>query len=119
LVQVIESIDDPKEKLSFLNEVKTVSNSLSTTIEHLNEIVDIQANKKQEKSEVIFRNSFTTVKNSIYHIIKSSETNIIEDFSEKETIDYIPAYLESILLNLLTNAIKYKHPERNPEINYL
>jgi signal transduction histidine kinase len=28
----------------------------------------------------------------------------------------VPAYLESILLNLVTNGIKYKHPKRVPHI---
>jgi signal transduction histidine kinase len=32
------------------------------------------------------------------------------------TINYIPAYLESILLNLITNAIKYKHQDRDPVV---
>ena len=31
-------------------------------------------------------------------------------------IEYNPAYLESILLNFLTNAIKYSHPNRTPKI---
>jgi C4-dicarboxylate-specific signal transduction histidine kinase len=29
---------------------------------------------------------------------------------------YIEAYLESILQNLITNALRYKHPDRDPEI---
>ena len=39
------------------------------------------------------------------------------DFSKVEAINYIPAYMESIMLNLITNAIKYKHPDRSPIIN--
>ena len=43
------------------------------------------------------------------------EGNVIieSDFSEAQSIQYIPAYMESILLNLITNAIKYKHEDRN------
>jgi signal transduction histidine kinase len=31
-------------------------------------------------------------------------------------LEVIPAYLDSILLNLITNAIKYRSPERQPVI---
>ena len=31
-------------------------------------------------------------------------------------LNYNPAYLESILLNLISNALRYAHPERNPVI---
>lgn len=116
LVQLIESIDDPAEKLGLLNEVKTVSNSLATTIEHLNEIVNIQASKEQAKTDIHFSDTMTTVKNAINNIIINNNAKITEDFSKQNSISYVPAYLESILLNLLTNAIKYKHADRLPEI---
>src|SRR5690606_23382072 len=38
------------------------------------------------------------------------------DFKELKEINYIPEYLESILLNLITNAIRYKHQGRKPVI---
>lgn len=43
---------------------------------------------------------------------------IKNSISKDETLTYNPAYLESILLNFTTNAIKYSHPERTPEISY-
>ena len=38
---------------------------------------------------------------------------------KNQTVSFNPSYLESILLNFTTNAIKYSHPERLPEINYV
>ena len=38
------------------------------------------------------------------------------EFSEVEKVHYIPAYLESMLLNFITNAIKYRKPDVRPEI---
>ena len=35
------------------------------------------------------------------------------------TVKGVPAYIESILTNLLTNAIKYKHPKRQPVIQVI
>ncbi|MDH7446249.1 PAS domain-containing protein [Aquimarina sp. 2201CG14-23] len=116
LVQLIEDIDDPKEKEELIKEVKTISSNLNTTIEHLNEIVTIQTNNKQERVPVKFKEALKLVINGISHMINNSNCQIRSDFNEVEEVKYIPAYLESILLNLITNAIKYKHPDRDPII---
>ncbi len=116
LVQLIDDIDDPKEKVELIKEIKEISLSLNTTIEHLNEIVAIHTNTGQEKKQVKFKEALKLVTNGIGRMISLSNATIKADFKELETIDYIPAYLESILLNLITNAIKYKHPDRDPVI---
>lgn len=116
LVQLIESIDDPEEKTELISEFKTISNNLNTTIEHLNEIVTIHTNNKQPRTIVKFKEALQLVVHGIGHMISKSKTKIASDFSQLEEILYIPAYLESILLNLITNAIKYRHPDRTPEI---
>jgi len=116
LVQLIEDIDDPKEKEELIKEVKTISYNLNTTIEHLNEIVTIQTNNKQERIPVKFKDALKLVISGISHVISNSNCQIRSDFSEAEEVNYIAAYIESILLNLVTNSIKYKHPDRDPVI---
>ncbi len=116
LVQLIEDIDNPEEKIELVNEVKQISLSLNTTIEHLNEIVAIHTNKDQEKKNIKFQDSLNVVLNGIGQTIALSKTKIEVDFKELEEIIYIPAYMESILLNLITNSIKYKHKDRDPLI---
>ncbi|WP_378179973.1 PAS domain-containing protein [Aquimarina sp. SS2-1] len=117
LVQLIEDVNDPQEKEELINEVKTISDNLNTTIEHLNEVVTIQTNNKQQKIPVKFKDALHLVVNGISHMVSNSNCQIRSDFTALEEIRYIPAYLESILLNLITNAIKYKHSDRDPIIN--
>lgn len=116
LVQLIESIEDPKEKEELIGEFKTISSNLNTTIEHLNEIVTIHTNNQQKREPVKFKDSLQLVQNGIGHMINANNVIINADFNDFDEVKYIPAYLESILLNLITNAIKYKHPERDPII---
>jgi PAS domain S-box-containing protein len=107
------SVDDRKE---VFGNIRSISESLATTIEHLNEIVKIQTEISKELKPVDFATFFKNTQNAL-------DTNVIEtkailccDFSLCPGINYVPAYLESIFLNLLTNALKYRHPDRNPKI---
>jgi len=43
-------------------------------------------------------------------------TNIFSDFSKAPSITYNRTYMESILLNLVTNSIKYRSEEHAPKI---
>jgi signal transduction histidine kinase len=49
--------------------------------------------------------------------LKDSKAEIIENFEEVKSIKYPRSYLESIMLNLITNAIKYKSSKRSPVIH--
>ncbi|WP_405575036.1 ATP-binding protein [Winogradskyella sp. Asnod2-B02-A] len=117
IVQLINDLDTVEEKLELLDNITHVSESLNTTIEHLNEVVTIQTNSNQLKVEVNFAKTLEQVTTSINQIIDNNKVTINSDFSKVEFIEYIPAYLDSIFLNLLTNAIKYKHKDRDPVIN--
>ena len=118
IVQLVKSFEDPNEKLEMIDQISDISSSLSTTIIHLNEIVTIQNKVNQEKVSIDFEKTLNQVTQSINQIIAQQNATILSDFSEIKHIDYIPAYLDSILLNLLTNAIKYRHPDRDPIIKF-
>jgi signal transduction histidine kinase len=66
---------------------------------------------------VNFSSTLRQVSTSINQIIHTNNVKINADFNNAESIKYIPAYLDSIFLNLLTNAIKYKHEDRDPVID--
>jgi len=48
--------------------------------------------------------------------IKESQASISGDFSKADSVVGISSYMESIFYNLISNAIKYKHPGRKPVI---
>ena len=50
-------------------------------------------------------------------IIKS-DALVTHDFSVVKKVEYNRSYLESIMLNLLSNALKYKAPNRKPQIHF-
>jgi signal transduction histidine kinase len=108
-----ETVDDRKEIFSH---IKSISGSLNTTIEHLSEIVKIQAEIGKERKTLTFEDSLKSVLSVLQSNIKASGARVDYDFSEINEVFYIPAYLESIFQNMITNSIKYRHPDRTPVI---
>ena len=70
-------------------------------------ILGLARNLKEEIDE-----AFT----NISELIKGTFTEVENNIPENVNINVVKAYLESILLNIFTNAIKYKAPKRYPKI---
>jgi len=118
LLDFIEETDDLETREECIGHLKTTSNALSETIDHLKELVDIHntiVHKKEDLNLRLFLNQTLEV---LSREITENKVKIVNKIGEKETIKFNPAYLESLFLNFTTNAIKYSHPERIPEIIY-
>ncbi|MFD0863462.1 ATP-binding protein [Sungkyunkwania multivorans] len=116
VLDILDSVKGKKEKREVLNNLKQISSKLNETITHLNEVVTVNSAIEDKLRPVDFDNSLQVVLTSINELVKKEEATVKADFSALPSIDYIPAYLESILLNLITNAIKYRKPEIAPII---
>lgn len=81
----------------------------------LNDLIEIIASKSGEniKSENLdIQSELNDVLRSIDHQVKQSELEVKTNFLESPNIYFPKQFLNSILLNLLTNSIKYKSEER-------
>ncbi|MDB5011361.1 MAG: cph1 7 [Mucilaginibacter sp.] len=117
MLNLHEESEDPKDQQEILSHVKSISTSLTDTIEHLNEIVKIDSEKNQEKTLIELDLLFKNIVNALQSNIQSAQAVINYDFSRCRYVDYLPAYLESIFHNLLTNALKYRDPNRQVVIS--
>jgi len=111
-LDLLNTIESKEEELELMESLRVISNNLNTTIHHLNEVVTIQSKATDSKKEIELDKVLQHVKGSIQRDIHEADATIYSDFSEVPIVTYIPAYLESIFFNLLTNAIKYRHPDR-------
>ena len=94
-----------------------IGKSLDITLKHLNKIVSVHSVASKTRDSVVIDEVYKRVVAGLSQTIRENKVVMYTDFSEVEEIPYIEAYLESILQNLITNAIRYKHPERDPEIS--
>ncbi len=80
----------------------------------------MQALKIRDSHQVFEEVNLYETVNKIGEILKgeilSSGAVITTDFIAFDTIDYNKGYMESIIQNLISNSIKYKQPNRQPEI---
>lgn len=108
-------IDDPELKL-IIDGFSKSTFLLNETISDLGKVVIIRDNPSIEKQKISVKESFNNVINQIDILISHNKPKIVLDTDDTDYIYSNKAYLESILLNLLTNSIKYKSPERDPII---
>jgi len=98
-----------------------LKSGIETLKDSLNEYVDLLSQNQRlkiEKEEVYFTDVFETVTRSIQTLITDSKADILTDFNALPTVYFNRSYLESIFLNLISNAIKYAFPGRYPIIQF-
>lgn len=117
LLYMIEQAGTEAEKNELMQHLKKVSSLLSETIVHLNEVVSIQSSIGPEKIKLNLPEYIRNTTGILAAEIAMHQVTISINVPADLEVDYNPAYLESILLNLVSNAIKYRHPDRKPVIN--
>jgi signal transduction histidine kinase len=118
LLDLIDLEDDPIENRENLNHLRTVSSDLNRTITDLSQIVYVQNNMDVIKEPLNLNQALDKVKNIIDGYSIDDKLRFINKVPEDAFVNHNPAYLESILLNFSTNAIKYAHPERFPMVEF-
>jgi hypothetical protein len=118
ILNFLEKEKSEQEKSSLMVHLKKVSQLLNETLYNLNEVVSIQKNLNTTIERL---NLFNYINQTIAVLYKeiSAKNAIVENHVPSNVdINFNPAYLESILLNFLTNAIKYSSPDRQPLIQF-
>ena len=117
IISLIESAESEEERNEMMQLLKSVSNSLDETMKHLNEVVNINTNINLVIKPLNLINYIDKTKEVLSEQILSNKVTLTTNIPEDATINYNSAYLESILYNLVSNAIRYRHPQRKPIIS--
>jgi len=108
VVDIMENTPDLDEKLTYFDLFKEGTEKLSETIEYLNDIITIQNHSNIEKKHIFLKDEIEKTKSALSLSLIESQIKITDNIPKDLTVFAIPAYLDSILLNLFTNAVKYK-----------
>jgi PAS domain S-box-containing protein len=108
--------EDLEEQAKLNQMFLNATERLSETIYHLNEVVRVKTMVKDKLTKIDLNTIIKNTENSLKGILLENNVKISVKVPEGTSVMGIPAYMESILLNLYTNAIKYAMPQRRPFI---
>tara|TARA_R110000850_G_scaffold218852_3_gene344434 strand:- start:18311 stop:20236 length:1926 start_codon:yes stop_codon:yes gene_type:complete len=116
IVNYLEDTDDAEERNEMMQHLKDVAAALNNTMFNLNEVVSIQTNTELKVETILLKPFVEKILKALYNQIDATAAVIELNIPDDKAINYSKSYLESILHNLVLNAIKYRHPDRTPHI---
>jgi PAS domain S-box-containing protein len=116
LVEFIEGSDDVEEIKLLTSKLKPVIDSLNTTFNELVESIQVRQDMEVATEPIVLQDYLQRTLDGLEMEINKSEAEIIVNFDDAPVINYPPKYLNSIFHNLVSNALKYRSPDRKPRI---
>ena len=116
ITSLIEFSESEEETLEMVQLLKKVTQSLNDTMHNLNEVVNIKANINIVSEPLNLRQYSEEAIAILTEQIAIKDVQIINNIASDVIVVYNPAYMQSIFLNLISNAIRYSHSDRKPEI---
>lgn len=117
LGQLIQMLESPSEKDEVYPKLVKAAEELDGVVKDLNTILSFRKNSDSLIATVDFATEVTKINITLEREIANTNAVITTDFTAVETIRTVKPYLESILYNLISNAIKYRSPDRAPVIH--
>jgi PAS domain S-box-containing protein len=117
LVEFLEETNDPEEHRVLISKLKPVIENLQLTFNELVESIQIRQDLEIKTEDVCLKECLKRTVTGLQTEISRLDAQITTDFTEACVINYAPQYLNSIFHNLVSNSLKYHHPDRKPEIH--
>ncbi len=102
--------------MKLLEGFKLTTFHLNETLNDLIDILVVKDNTNIQTEPILFEKSLSKIIKSIQSLFTETKAHISSDFSSAEFVKFNEPYLESIFQNLITNSIRYRSSEREPEI---
>jgi PAS domain S-box-containing protein len=110
LLNLYEQSPSETEKLEYFSLIKQTGNSILVSLNELNEVLKIKQNHDIQCQFIAFADVLKTAKNMLTGKIMELSASITSNFENAPYVYFPAIYLESIILNLLSNALKYNNP---------
>lgn len=108
-ISIEENEDSRQEMFGMLNDA---ASNLQDTITHLNEVVAIHTNLHDNLKTIDLASAVNSAIGNVNALLVEVDGTCVVKFDEDLEVEAFPAYLDSVLLNILTNAIKYRSQQR-------
>jgi|GEM_PF-6628575 PAS domain S-box-containing protein len=108
---------DIETKIRVVDGLIQSAHNLDTTVRDLNEILSVRSGALEAKGEVDLSQIVRSAKTSLNKQINQTKAKLNVDLDDFDSVVAIKSYVQSILFNLISNSLKYRHPDRRPVIS--
>jgi len=114
LLNLIDDITIENEDLKeIINGFRVSTHLLNETINDLAKVITIKDNPSIQKEELQIQDIFKNILNQLHLKIETIKPKLNIDYGNVTKINTNKIYLESILLNLFTNSLKFRSKNRD------
>ncbi len=113
LLDFLEESPDEEDRTELLKRIKPVVTHLNEIFDELVESLQVRQDSEIQSVNVDLKDCTEKILMSFDAQIRSYNATISIDFDDVSKLYYPHKYIDSILTNLISNAIKYKSPDRN------
>lgn len=112
LLNLFEQAKNNEDRDEYFRLLKQTGDTILGSLNELNEVLKIKQNRDIERQHIDFSDALENVKKMLTGKIMELSAQITTDFESAPTVYFPAIYMESILLNLLSNSLKYNNPSR-------
>ena len=116
LLNFLESETDEEEKVRIIGMLNDASNNLLDTLDNLNDVISINTHTNIEKQKINLYDKVINVNQNLISYLFNNKATIKNNIPSGFNVKSVPAYLDNILTNFITNSVRYKDPNRKPII---
>jgi len=116
LLDFLTKEKEETEKSKIMDMLMQSSDNLMETLANLNEVLDITSKVNLGRTKINLHEKINGAKKGLAGLMEKHQVEVIDQVDPNTHVKGIPEYVENILANFLSNAIKYRHPQRNPVI---
>ncbi len=111
-----ETIHDA-DTLELIDAVKSSTEKLNITVNDIIDVLLIRSEDNHEAEILPLQPAWEKAKSTLNYLVETADAQFLVDFEEAPTVAFRENYLDSILVNFLSNALKYRSDDRQLIIN--
>ncbi|QCR21600.1 PAS domain S-box protein [Pontibacter sp. SGAir0037] len=97
-----------------LDGIQACTRNLDEVVRDLNHVLQVKLEHSETKEMVNLSELVDEIKTTLQNLIVQEEAVIYTDFTQVGELYAIKSFMFSIFYNLITNSLKFRHPERKP-----
>ena len=108
---------DPAEEATLVPLIQEALQQLSTTLDDLSALGQVQQSAHEADESVALADVVEEVLGTLEPQVRAARARVTTDFTARPVVSYARAGLRTIVLNLLSNALKYADPARPARVH--